>query len=211
MANKIIKLDSFSDFERFAAQSPPCARDGPERREPGIFEKGVPYSERLKTYLGYSRSRGNHEFAESTCGICATATFRKCLKDYIKFFEPQKIFSDSEARISLHSDGVFAIEGENKGCGKIEGGKIEAEGEAGKTGFCLEILSYFNITCFWEELEKIRDFNYIKRPILIAGIDAGELKLIEAISHEALRERVIIYVAEPLQEHLRTEIGTHFG
>ncbi len=195
MPNKIIKLDSFSDFESFVAHSPPCAKAQPERREPGIFEKGVPYSERLKTYLEYSRSRGNNEFAERTCGICATATFRKCLKDYIKSFEPQKIFSDSEARISLHSDGVFAIEGENKGGANLEG-------EDGKNGFCLEILSYFNITCFWEELEKIRNFNYIKRPIIIAGIDGSDLKIIEALSHGVLRERSIIYVAESLREYL---------
>ena len=59
MPNKIIKLNSISDFENFVAHSPPCAKEQPERREPGIFEKGVPYSERLKTYLEYSRSRGN--------------------------------------------------------------------------------------------------------------------------------------------------------
>ena len=202
MPNKIIKLNSISDFENFVAHSPPCAKEQPERREPGIFEKGVPYSQRLKTYLEYSRTKDSNAFAERTLGICATATFRKCLKDYIKSFEPQKIFSDSQARISLHSDGVFAIEGWDKGGGKIGGGKIEGEGEAGKTSVCLEILSYFNITCFWEELEKIRNFNYIKRPIVISGIDSGDLKIIEALSHGVLQGRSIIYVAESLREYL---------
>lgn len=183
MPNKIIKLNSFSDFESFAAANFSCTKARPERREPGIFEKGVPYSERLKTYLEYSRACAHNEFIEMTCGIGATATFRKCLKDYIKSFEPQKVFADSEAKISLHSDGVFAIEGEDKG---------------GGNNFCLEILSYFNLMGFWDEIEEIRNFNYTKNPIIITGIASGDLKIIEKLSQEILKGREVIYIAEPL-------------
>ncbi len=175
MQGEIIKLNNPSDFARLAAEG--YMFDCEEREKLSVFSPEVKYSKRLMTYLEYDKYYGKYDFARATCGIGTCPAFRKSLREYIKNFKAQEILEGSEVKLRLGENGVFTIEGSDD-------------------EILLEIASYLNILNFWDEFELIRDYSYIKTPVIFTGLGKEYIELLEKTGCGALEERNIYFVTE---------------
>ena len=194
MQGEIRKINNPSDFALLAAEG--YMFDCEERAGLSVFSPEVKYSERLSTYLEYDKHYGKYDFARLTSGIGTCPVFRKCLREYIKNFEPQEFPIYRGVKIELNSDGVFYLNGKSSENGgdtdaivcrhRTPSGRQRAEDYD-----YLELISYLNVIDFWDEFEQIRNLNYVKSPIFFPDIGEKCFATIEALSHEALADRKI--------------------
>ena len=176
MQGEIRKIHNPSDFAKLAAEG--YMFDCEERAGLSVFSPEVKYSEKLSTYLEYDKYYGKYDFARLTSGIGTCPAFRKCLREYIKEFNTREIWESSEVKVRLGEDGIFTIEGSDD-------------------EILLEIVSYLNIFSFWDEFELIRDYRYIKNPVIFTGLGEEYVGLLEKIDCEALDGRNIYFLTEP--------------
>ena len=80
-----------------------------------------------------------------------------------------------EVKVQAKEDGIFTLEG--------PGDEI-----------LLEIASYLNIISFWDEFELIRDYSYIKNPVIFTGLGEEYIELLEKIDCEALEGREVYFL-----------------
>jgi hypothetical protein len=170
MQGEIRMINDPSDFALLAAEG--YMFDCEERAGLGVFSPEVKYSERLCSYLEYDKYYGKYDFARLTSGIGTCPAFRKCLREYIKEFNTREIWESSEVKVRLGEDGIFTIEGSDD-------------------EILLEIVSYLNIFSFWDEFELIRDYRYIKNPVIFTGLGEEYVGLLEKIDCEALEGREV--------------------
>ena len=173
MQGEIRKINNPSDFAKLAAEG--YMFDCEERAGLGVFSPEVKYSERLCSYLEYDKYYGKYDFARLTSGIGTCPVFRKCLREYIRKFNIQEPIEGSEVKVRLGEDGIFTIEGTDD-------------------EILLEIVSYLNIICFWDEFELIRDYSYIKNPVIFTGLGQEYIKLLESLEHKALEGRGVYFL-----------------
>ena len=176
MQGEIRKINNPSDFAILAAEG--YMFDCEERAGLGVFSPEVKYSERLCSYLEYDKYYGKYDFARLTSGIGTCPAFRKFLREYIKNFNIQEPLEGSEAKVRVSENGIFTLEGTDD-------------------EILLEIVSYLNIICFWDEFELIRDYSYIKNPVIFTGLGEEYVGLLEKIDGEALEGRNIYFLTEP--------------
>ena len=176
MQGEIRKINNPSDFALLAAEG--YMFDCEERAGLSVFSPEVKYSERLCSYLEYDKYYGKYDFARLTSGIGTCPVFRKFLREYIKNFNIQEPLECSEVKVRLGEDGIFTIEGTDD-------------------EILLEIISYLNIISFWDEFELIRDYSYIKNPVIFTGLGEEYVGLLEKIDCEALEGRNIYFLTEP--------------
>ena len=194
MQGEIRKINNPSDFAKLAAEG--YMFDCEERAGLSVFSPEVKYYERLCSYLEYDKYYGKYEFARLTSGIGTCPVFRKCLREYIKNFEPQEFPIYRGFKIELNSDGVFYLNGKssenaaNADAITYGNGTQSASPRIGDYEY-LELVSYLNIIAFWDEFEQIRNLNYVKSPIFFPDIGEKWFAAIEALPHEALTDRKI--------------------
>ena len=173
MQGEIRKINNPSDFALLAAEG--YMFDCEERAGLSVFSPEVKYSERLCSYLEYDKYYGKYDFARLTSGIGTCPVFRKFLREYIKNFNIQEPLECSEVKVRTSEDGIFTIEGTDD-------------------EILLEIVSYLNIICFWDEFELIRDYSYIKNPVIFTGLGEEYIELLEKIDCEALEGREVYFL-----------------
>ena len=173
MQGEIRKINKPSDFALLAAEG--YMFDCEERAGLSVFSPEVKYSERLCSYLEYDKYYGKYDFARLTSGIGTCPVFRKFLREYIRKFNIQEPIEGSEVKVRLGEDGIFTLEGSDD-------------------EILLEIISYLNIISFWDEFELIRDYSYIKNPVIFTGLGEEYIELLEKIDCEALEGREVYFL-----------------
>lgn len=146
-----------------------------------------PFSECLKLYKNPDAFYGKDDLTNRTSGIGITNSFRMCLKEFICRYRPQQIFTANDLYyIALGNDGVFTIE-----CAGISKKNIHL---SQRDQLCFELQCFLNVNCFWSTVEKIRDFNHIKRPLFIKEVPKINVSDIKDLSQkENLKRQIFIF------------------
>ncbi len=119
-----------------------------------------PYAQRLKRYKETDRFYPGRCFALLTDGIGCTRTFRACLNEYIKGFEPYPFPGRAEWLVAPKIDGSFVLEG----CG------LEKErGE--EIAVLFEFLCFLHVNAFWGRVEALRGCGPVSRPMVVEAVD----------------------------------------
>lgn len=118
-----------------------------------------PYAERLKRYRDIDRYYPGRRFAALTDGIGCTRTFRVCLNEYIKRFEPYPFPERAAWLVVLRIDGSFALEG----AGTKKGQEEEI--------IRFEFLCFLHVNAFWSRVEELRGCRLTDRPLTVEKKD----------------------------------------
>ncbi len=115
---------------------------------------------RLAEYKDHEYFFPNKRLMRITNGSCLSRSFRAYLTEYIRAFKPQRLNPKKDFLIDINALGEFFVRREN-------GGDVflSASEDA-----LFDFLCFLNIMEFWEGFEEIRDFNYIKKPIIIIDL-----------------------------------------
>ena len=135
------------------------------------------YAERFLRYKDPDKYYPVGVFQKRTNGLGLTRSFRACLTEYIKKYEPSDLFSDG-CLIKLCSDGRFVR------CDAKGTGSIADSNEFNKNLF--DYKCFLDVNCFWSCFEDIRDMNHEKWPLII---DAEDLQ--EQIKFKKRREKEV--------------------
>ena len=119
-----------------------------------------PYAERLKRYKDIDRYYPGRRFEDLTDGSGCTRTFRACLNEYIKRFEPYPFPGRAEWLIVLRTDGSFALDG--TGAEKSQGEEVT---------ILFEFLCFLHVNAFWGRVEELRGCRFADRPLVVEKKD----------------------------------------
>ena len=142
------------------------------------------YAERFLHYKDPDEYYPVGGFQKRTNGLGLTRSFRACLAEYIKKYEPYNLFSDGN-KIELCSDGRFI------GCSAIGPGSITDHNEFNKKLF--DYKCYLDVNNFWGDFEDVRDMNHEKWPLIIDAEDLQEhIKFKELLKKTSLGRQMIV-------------------
>lgn len=128
---------------------------------------------RLSEYKDFEYFYSKKRFSRETNGACLSRTFRAKLAEYICNFKRQKLNPNKNFYMRINEKGEFYAEGNPN----------LSESEANLFDF----LCFLNIIEFWESFKEIKDFNHIKKPIIITEL----FEMIdEAIPRDFIIERL---------------------
>lgn len=119
------------------------------------------YPHRLCQYKDIEKYSTKKEFGDLTDGVGLTRSFRACMNDYIKNFEPIKLCKDKDYIISLLPNGEFVVTDSNYSK-KVELNEIE------KTQY--HLLCCLLINEFWQNIERFKNMNSFDHPVTIKDI-----------------------------------------
>lgn len=163
------EIDSALFFHRFKRQ------DFPHK----LFK----YRDLLKYYP-------NGDFSTLTNGYGTTRSFRWFITDYIKHFKPIKLRDDKELFLKLSSDGEFNV-------GYLNSDEKVFLSESEKVLY--HYLSFISIADFWFRAEKIRNLNYVNKPLIVSNflerLD-GSIDLSEIVCRTNKIDRQVIMFSE---------------
>ena len=118
------------------------------------------YAERLKRYRDIDRYYPGKRFETLTDGIGCTRTFRACLNEYIKHFEPYPFPGRAEWLVVLRVDGSFELKG--PGAEKEQGEEITV---------LFEFFCFLHVNAFWNRVEELRGCRLTDRPLTLEKKD----------------------------------------
>lgn len=121
------------------------------------------YAERFLRYKDPDKYYPVGDFQKRTNGLGLMRSFRACLTEYIKKYEPSDLFTDG-CLIKLCSDGRF-VRCDAKGSGSIA--------DPNEFNKLFDYKCFLDVNDFWSCFEDIRDMNHEKWPLII---DAEELQ-----------------------------------
>ncbi len=142
------------------------------------------YAERFLRYKDPDKYYPVGDFQKRTNGLGLMRSFRACLTEYIKKYEPSDLFSYG-CLIKLCSDGRFVR------CDAKGSDSIAAPNEINKKLF--DYKCFLDVNNFWSCFENIRDMNHEKWPLIIDGTDLEkQMKLKKALEKTSLGRQLII-------------------
>ncbi len=119
----------------------------------GKFKK---HKAKLSEYKDFEYYYSRDRFSKDTNGACLSRTFRAKLAEYIRNFKSQKLNPRKDFYMRINEKGEFYVEG-NPDLSASEANLFD-------------FLCFLNVIEFWESFEEIRDFNHIKKPIVITEL-----------------------------------------
>lgn len=111
---------------------------------------------RLSEYKDFEFFYTKNRFSRETNGACRSRTFRAKLAEYIRNFKPQKLNPSKDFYMRINEKGEFYVEG-NPDLSASESNLFD-------------FLCFLNVIEFWQGFEVIKDFNHIKKPIIITEL-----------------------------------------
>ena len=142
----------------------------PEEETLSVFGKStkVSFSLKLLSYLEKEKYYTRNEFLMLTEGAGETRLFRKCLRDYIRNYVPEKLPGSKNLIISVADNGRFFAE--NEKTGEV----VEDLNETERMMF--EYICFLKVNGFWKEFQEIRDMNHMDLPLFVSQCfyDVGE-------------------------------------
>lgn len=111
---------------------------------------------RLSEYKDFEFFYTKNRFSRETNGACLSRTFRAKLAEYIRNFKPQRLNPNKNFNIRINKTGDFYVES-NPDLSASEANLFD-------------FLCFLNIIEFWESFEEIKDFNHIKKPIIVTEL-----------------------------------------
>ena len=131
-----------------------------EEQELLCFFRPVGYHTRLQQYLEYPEAF-TKETMQNKGGIAlsTTKTFRRCLLNFIRTFQPIAFPINSALWLHLEKSGCFTVR-----LGK-DGELITGLGE--KDSYIFQYLCFLQIRCFWNCLQECCRFLSVKLPVFI--------------------------------------------
>lgn len=142
----------------------------PEEEALSVFGKStkVSFSLKLLSYLEKEKYYTRDEFLILTEGAGETRLFRKCLRDYIKTYVPEKLPGSKNLIVSVADNGRFFAE--NEKTGKVVDDLNETE------RMMFEYICFLKVNGFWKGFQEIRDMNHTDLPLFISQCfyDVGE-------------------------------------
>ena len=111
---------------------------------------------RLSEYKDFEYFYTKNRFSRETNGACLSRTFRGKISEYIRNFKPQRLNPNKDFYMQINKNGEFYVEGNpNLSASEVN---------------LFDFLCFLNIIEFWENFEEIKDFNHIKKPIIITEL-----------------------------------------
>lgn len=131
-----------------------------ENKAADIFFNDVEYHKRMCRILNPSKE-DRQIIPKCTNGLGDTQTCRKYLKEVINSFQDKAFINVETGRLCLSKQGEFFLE-EEQGNSVLANNLEESEKKI------FELRCFLAYSEIWNELELIKDFNHIEKPILIA-------------------------------------------
>ncbi len=142
------------------------------------------YAERLLHYKDPDTYYPAGDFQKRTNGWGLMRSFRACLSEYIKKYEPISLFSD-KGFINLCPDGRFVR------CDAKEAGPIDTPPALHNKLF--DYTCFLAVNCFWSRFEDIRDINHEKWPLIMDAENSQEqMEFKELLEKTGLGRQMII-------------------
>ena len=156
-----------------------------EEKDLLYFFRPVGYHTRLQQYLEYPEALAK-ETTQHNGGVAlsTTKTFRRCLLNFIRTFQPEALPTNNTLWLHLEKSGCFTVRfGKD---GEIITGLNEAD------NYVFQYLCFLHIRCFWNHLQEYCCFPAVKLPFLIQDFSD---RLDENIDYEALLRRAATIAA----------------
>lgn len=129
--------------------------------------------------------------------LISTKTFRSHLIQYIKTFEPEAINNNKNYKAAINNKGKFEVV-----CPGVSGEISLSQTEEKLFWY----ICFLNIAEFWEDIEKIRDMHYEKKPLLIKNflefLDQST-DMDSLIVRTVQLDRQVIILTLPIQETIK--------
>lgn len=144
-----------------------------------MYCKDIEYHKRIRMYLCPNKEE-RQLIPKYTNGLGNTQTCRQYFKEIIKNYEKKQLDLNGERKLCLARDGEFYLEDNDGKC-------FYARDLKEKEKMWFELKCFLEFSRMWSGLEKIKDFNYEEKPIIIAGRldDLGKDKLKELAERES--------------------------
>lgn len=154
------------------------------------------YPHKLLKYKDLLKYYPNGDFAKLTNGYGTTRSFRGFITDYIKHFKPIKLRDNKELYLKLSSNGEFKVE-------YLDSDKDVFLSES--ENILYHYFSFVNVADFWTRAEKIRNLNFVSKPLFISNflefLDES-INLTEILERtNKIGRQVIMFV--PKEVHLK--------
>lgn len=166
-------------------------KQNPESDSIVLFDsfKRQDYPHKLFKYKDLLKYYPNGDFAKLTNGYGTTRSFRGFVTDYIKNFKPIRLRENKDLYLKLSKDGEFKV-----GYLDSEEDIILSESE----NMLYHYLSFISIADFWERAERVRNLNFVIKPLLVLNFskfldESIVIDDIIRISHK-LERQVILFV-----------------
>lgn len=156
-----------------------------EEQELLSFSRPVGYHTRLQQYLEYPEALAKETMQrKGGIALSTTKTFRRCLLNYIRTFQPEALPTNSTLWLHLEKSGCFTVRmGKD---GEIITGLNETD------NYVFQYLCFLHIRCFWNYLQESFRFPAVKLPVLIQDFSD---RLNENIDYEMLLQRAATIAA----------------
>ena len=118
------------------------------------------YPHRLRRYRDTEKYYPDCGFAQTTRGYGMTRSFRAFVSQYIRDFKPIRLRENKELFLKLSPFGEFEVE-----CKDSDGKIFLSETE----DVLYHYMSFISVADFWDRAEKMRDYNRIKKPLVICS------------------------------------------
>ena len=119
------------------------------------------YPDRLMRYNDILTHYPEGDFARITNGYGKTRSFRGFVADYIKHFKPICLNENKNLYLNLLPNGKFVIT-DSQICEVVSLSESEKQ--------MYHYYSFLSLADFWSRAEKIRNFNCVNKPLMIAGL-----------------------------------------
>ena len=119
------------------------------------------YPDRLMRYNDILTHYPEGDFARITNGYGKTRSFRGFVTSYIKHFKPICLNENKNLYLNLLPTGKFVIT-DSQICEVVSLSESEKQ--------MYQYYSFLSLADFWSRAEKIRNFNCVNKPLMIAGL-----------------------------------------
>lgn len=118
------------------------------------------YPHKLLKYKDLLTYYPKGDFAKLTNGYGTTRSFRGFIATYIKHYKPLRLRENKELYLKLSQDGEFRV-------GYLDNDEDVYLSES--ENILYHYFSFISVADFWTRAEKIRNFNFVSKPLLISN------------------------------------------